>query len=71
VGAALSYLGTMIREKACEDMGIGPDEQDVLNGFGILNGEPCRVNPAREATVGYSYRSDSTGSRREARRAGR
>jgi hypothetical protein len=37
LGAALSYLGTMIREKAYEDLGLTADEQAVLDGFGILD----------------------------------
>ena len=37
VGAALSYLGTMIREKAYEDGGYTQAERDMLDGFGILD----------------------------------
>jgi hypothetical protein len=37
VGAALSYIGTMIREKAYADLGYGPEEQAERDGFGILD----------------------------------
>ena len=37
VGAGLSYLGMMIREKAYADRGYTPAQQDDLDGFGILD----------------------------------
>lgn len=37
VGAALSYLGTMIRQHAYKDRGYTQAEQDDLDGFGILD----------------------------------
>ncbi len=37
VGAALSYLGTMIREKAYDDAGKTAAERADLDGFGILD----------------------------------
>ncbi len=37
VGAALSYLGTMIREKAYADLGYTPEQQADRDGFGILD----------------------------------
>lgn len=37
VGAALSYLGTMIREKLYTDAGKSEAEQAELDGFGILD----------------------------------
>ena len=37
VGAALSYLGTMIRDKAYADGGYTDAEQAELDGFGILD----------------------------------
>jgi len=36
-GAALSYLGTMIRVKAYEDQGITREQQAVWDGFGTLD----------------------------------
>jgi hypothetical protein len=36
-GAALSFLGTMIRLKAYEDQGITQEQQAVLDGFGTLD----------------------------------
>jgi hypothetical protein len=44
VGAALSYLGTLIREKAYADGGYSEAEQAVLDGFGIL--DMPQVTPA-------------------------
>ena len=37
VGAALSYVGTMIREKAYAERGLTPDEQADYDGFGALD----------------------------------
>jgi len=37
VGAALSYLGTMIREHAYTDLGYSPAQQADRDGFGILD----------------------------------
>jgi hypothetical protein len=37
VGLGLSYLGTMIREKAYEDLGIPRAQQAELDGFGALD----------------------------------
>jgi hypothetical protein len=37
VGAGLSYVGMMIREKAYADKGLTPAQQDVMDGFGILD----------------------------------
>jgi mono/diheme cytochrome c family protein len=37
VGAALSYVGTMIREKAYTDHGIPLDQQPIYDGFGSLD----------------------------------
>lgn len=36
-GAALSFLGTMIREKAYHEAGKSPAEQAALDGFGMLD----------------------------------
>ncbi len=44
VGAALSYLGTMIREQAYADGGYTAAEQAELDGFGIL--DMPQVTPA-------------------------
>jgi hypothetical protein len=37
VGSALSYLGTMIREKAYADLHVSQAEQDDFDGFGTLD----------------------------------
>jgi mono/diheme cytochrome c family protein len=37
VGAALSYVGTMIREKAYTERGLTPEQQAVYDGFGALD----------------------------------
>ncbi len=37
VGLALSYLGTMIRERSYRDLRIDPSEAGELDGFGILD----------------------------------
>lgn len=37
VGAGLSYVGMMIREKAYADKGLTRSQQDVMDGFGILD----------------------------------
>jgi mono/diheme cytochrome c family protein len=37
VGAALSYVGTMIRERAYADLGFTPAQQADHDGFGILD----------------------------------
>ncbi|HEX9368930.1 MAG TPA: cytochrome c, partial [Vicinamibacterales bacterium] len=37
VGAGLSYLGILIREKAYADLHLTPDQQADLDGFGILD----------------------------------
>lgn len=37
VGAALSYLGTMIRDKAYQDRGYTSDQQAEMNGFDMLD----------------------------------
>ena len=37
VGAALSYLGTMIRKHAYADLGYTPAQQADMDGFGILD----------------------------------
>jgi hypothetical protein len=37
VGAGLSYVGMMIREKAYAERGLTPDQQARLDGFGILD----------------------------------
>jgi hypothetical protein len=36
-GQALSFLGTMIRDKAYHEAGKSPAEQDALDGFGMLD----------------------------------
>lgn len=36
-GAALSYVGTLIREKAYAEAGITPEQQAVYDGFGALD----------------------------------
>jgi len=36
-GAALSFLGTMIREKAYHEAGKSPNERAALDGFGMLD----------------------------------
>jgi hypothetical protein len=37
VGLALSYLGTMIRQKAYDDLGYSPARRDSMNGFAIAD----------------------------------
>lgn len=37
VGAALSYLGTLIRKHAYADLGYSQAQQDEMDGFGILD----------------------------------
>ena len=37
VGAALSYVGTMIRERAYAERGLTPEQQAVYDGFGALD----------------------------------
>ncbi len=37
VGLGLSYLGTLIRQRAYRDAGIPPEQQQVLDGFGAID----------------------------------
>ena len=37
VGAGLSYLGMLVREKAYADRGLTPEQQAEMDGFGILD----------------------------------
>jgi hypothetical protein len=37
VGLALSYLGTMIRDRSYRDLGIDPSDSPEFDGFGILD----------------------------------
>lgn len=37
LGAALSYVGMMVREKAYDDANLSPAQRDTLDGFGIVD----------------------------------